>query len=210
MFMRAIPLMLALGLVAGFSGAAAAGESPWTVKVGASQVKPKSDPGLGLSEEVTTEIGLTPAIEYKFSPNIVGEVLLAIPFEHDVEVGGTAVASFKHLPPTFTAKYLFAPEATFSPYVGLGLNYTMVFGEELTAAGIAALGLPAGSKLKGDDSIGLAATIGAEYRLPNSPWGVTLDVRYIKIESDLEINGGTAGTLEVDPLVVGLSASYHY
>ena len=50
--MRAIPLMLALGLVAGFSGAAAAGESPWTVKVGASQVKPKSDPGLGLADNL--------------------------------------------------------------------------------------------------------------------------------------------------------------
>ncbi|MDO8330387.1 MAG: OmpW family outer membrane protein [Fluviicoccus sp.] len=207
--MRALPLMLAMGLVAGFSGVAAAGESPWTVKVGASQIKPKnSDVIAGFDMNVSKELGLTPSIEYKFSPNLVGEVLLAIPFEHDVEVPGAGkVASFKHLPPTFTAKYLFSPEATFSPYVGIGLNYTLVFGEELTATGKAAT---ASNKLTGSDSIGLAATAGLEYRLPNSPWGVALDVRYIKISSDLKLDGNKIGTLKVDPLVVGLSAAYHY
>jgi outer membrane protein len=82
--------------------------------------------------EVSSEVGLTPSIEYKFAPNIVGEVLLAIPFEHEVKVTGgkgAKVATFKHLPPTFTAKYLFTPNAAFSPYVGLGLNYTLVYDE---------------------------------------------------------------------------------
>lgn len=201
--MRAIPLMLALGLVAGFSGAAAAGESPWTVKVGVSQVKPNSDSGI-TGIEVSKENGLTPAIEYKFTPNISGEVLLAIPFEHDVTAGGAKAASFKHLPPTFTAKYYFSPDATISPYVGLGLNYTMVWGEKTTGA-------LAGTKLTADDSIGLAATAGVEYRMANSPWGVALDVRYIQIESDIEVKAaGLKDTLEVNPLVVGLSAVYHY
>lgn len=207
--MRAIPLMLALGLVAGMSGVAAAGDSPWTVKIGASQIKPKSD------SDTSNEVGLTPAIEYKFSPNVVGEVLLAIPFEHDVDDGaGTKIASFKHLPPTFTAKYLFSPGATFSPYVGLGLNYTMVFSQKLDSA-FAAANLPAGSTLSAEDSFGLAATAGFEYRMANSPWGVALDVRYIKISSDIEIKSGAGAvlvedTLKLDPLVVGLSAAYHF
>jgi outer membrane protein W len=38
-----------------------------------------------LRAEVSSEVGLTPSIEYKFAPNIVGEVLLAIPFEHEVK-----------------------------------------------------------------------------------------------------------------------------
>ena len=113
----------------------ASAESPWTVKVGISQINPKSDNGFlanAFTAEVSSEVGLTPAIEYKFAPNIVGEVLLAIPFEHEVKnaATGTEVATFKHLPPTFTAKYLFTPNAAFSPYVGLGLNYTLVFDEE--------------------------------------------------------------------------------
>ena len=84
-----------------------------------------------------------------------------------------------------------------------GLNYTLVYDESIT-----------GAKLKGKDSFGLAATVGFEYRLPNSPWGVTADLRYVKIESDLTLDTGTGakdiGTLVVDPMVFGLSAAYHY
>ncbi len=197
--MRAIPLMLALGLVAGFSGVASAGDSPWALKIGASQVDPKSDSGMA-GMEISSEVGFTPAIEYKFTDNIVGEVLLAIPFEHEIEAGGATAVTFKHLPPTFSAKYLFSPGATFSPYVGLGLNYTLVFDETHVA----------GADVDAGDSVGLAANVGVEYRVPGSKWGVALDVRYIKIESDVDVNGAKAGTLEVDPTVVGLSAVYHY
>lgn len=187
-------------------------ESPWTVRVGFSQVNPKSDNGMlagnTLAAEVSSEVGFTPSIEYKFAPNIVGEVLLGIPFEHEVNVTGgglsdAKVASFKHLPPTFSAKYLFTPNAAFSPYVGVGLNYTLVFDESTTGA-------LAGNKLKGSDSIGLAANVGFEYRMPNSPWGISADLRYIKIESDLTLNGADIGTLAVDPMVLGVSAVYHY
>jgi outer membrane protein len=74
--------------------------------------------GGAFASDVSSEVGFTPAIEYKFAPNIVGEVLLAIPFEHEVKVtggglNGAKVATFKHLPPTFTAKYLFTPRCRF-------------------------------------------------------------------------------------------------
>lgn len=203
--MRTLALCLAVSSFV-FAPVAAMAESPWTVKVGFSQVNPKSDNGDlagGLvAAEVSSEVGFTPSIEYKFAPNVVGEVLLAIPFEHTVEnaKGNNAeVAKFKHLPPTFSAKYLFTPDAAFSPYVGLGLNYTLVFDEE------SGLG-----KLKGKDSFGVAANVGFEYRMPNSPWGISADLRYIKIKSDLTLNGADIGTLTVDPMVIGLSTAYHF
>lgn len=77
----------------------------------------------------------------------------------------------------------------------------MVYDETIILAGV---------KLKGDDSIGLAATVGFEYRLPNSPWGVTADLRYVKIESDLTLDGADIGTLTVDPMVLGVGAAYHF
>jgi outer membrane protein len=135
--------------------------------------------------------------------------LLAIPFEHEVKFTNAAgvpqgkAATFKHLPPTFTAKYLFTPTAAFSPYVGLGLNYTLVYDEKI-----------AGAKLRGKDSFGLAATVGFEYRIPNSQWGVAADLRYAKIKSDLTLDSGAGaadiGSLTVDPMVLGVSAVYHY
>lgn len=212
--MRTLALCLAVSSLA-FAPVAAMAESPWTVKVGFSQVNPKNDNGRlnnALDSEVSSEVGFTPSIEYKFSPNIVGEVLLAIPFEHEVKVTGgglndAKVATFKHLPPTFSAKYLFTPDAAFSPYVGLGLNYTLVFDEKTTGALL-------GTKLKGKDSFGVAANVGFEYRMPNSPWGITADLRYIKIKSDLTLDVGTGatdiGTLTVDPMVLGVSAAYHF
>lgn len=204
--MRTLAVSLAVASLALLPLTASA-ESPWTIKVGVSQINPKSGNGAlaggAFEADVSSEVGFTPAIEYKFAPNIVGEVLLAIPFKHEVKdtKSDTKIASFKHLPPTFTAKYLFTPEAAFSPYVGLGLNYTLVYDEKIVLAG---------AKLKGKDSFGLAATVGFEYRLPNSPWGVTADLRYVKIESDLTLDGNDIGTLTVDPMVFGLSAAYHF
>lgn len=208
--MRNLALFLAMASLVSLPLEAMA-ESPWSIKLGVSQVNPKGGNGLlanTYASEVSTEVGVTPSIEYKFSPNIVGEVLLAIPFEHDVSVTGgglnnSKVASFTHLPPTFSAKYLFSPEAAFSPYIGLGINYTLVYDEKTTGA-------LAGTKLKGKDSFGLAATVGCEYRIPNSQWGVAADLRYIKIKSDLTLNGADIGTLTVDPTVLGVSAVYHY
>ena len=213
MKMRSLVLCLAMASLVSAPMAAMA-ESPWTVKIGVSQINPKGDNGVlangALASEVSSEVGLTPAIEYKFAPNIVGEVLLAIPFEHEVKFTDVATgvakgkaATFKHLPPTFTAKYLFTPTAAFSPYVGLGLNYTLVYGEET-------MGILAGKKLKGKDSFGLAATVGFEYRIPNSQWGVAADLRYVKIKSDLTLDGADIGSLTVDPTVLGVSAVYHY
>ena len=193
MKMRSLVLCLAMASLVSAPMAAMA-ESPWTVKIGVSQINPKGGNGSLASgtfeSEVSTEIGLTPAIEYKFAPNIVGEVLLAIPFKHDVKdtLTNTKIASFKHLPPTFTAKYLFTPEAAFSPYIGLGLNYTLVYDEKIVLAN---------AKLRGKDSFGLAA-----------------DLRYVKIKSDLTLDTGTGaadiGSLTVDPMVLGVSAVYHY
>jgi outer membrane protein len=79
----------------------------------------------------------------------------------------------------------------------------LVFDEKTTGALL-------GTKLKGKDSFGVAANVGFEYRMPNSPWGVTADLRYVKIESDLTLDGADIGTLTVDPMVFGLSAAYHY
>ncbi len=195
-----------------FAAAQSHAESPWSIKVGASYITPKSDNGSlagnTLEAEVSSEIGLTPSIEYAFSENIVGELLLAAPYEHDVDVTGgelvdSKVASFKHLPPTLSVKYIFNPDATFSPYAGIGLNYTIVFDENTEGA-------LAGTELKGDESLGLALNMGLKYQIPDSQWGVVADVRYIEIESDLTLDGADIGTLEVDPLIFGISLSYDF
>lgn len=199
--MKAVFCMVAASLACGTAMA----DTPWLFKAGVSQVQPASDNGRlvsgALEAKVSDEVGLTPAIEYTFAPNLSAELLLAVPYKHDVELNGTKMASFRHLPPTLTLKYSGPEMSGFTPYVGAGLNYTFVYDETIDLTG---------ATLKGDDSVGLAGLIGVNYKLPNSPLGAALDVRYINIESDLTLNGAPIGTLKVNPWVVGLSLSYDY
>lgn len=208
--MRTLSLVTAAALIAGLPMLANAGESPWVVKLGASYVKPKSgnadselQKNAGAQLDISKETNLTPAIEYNLSDTLSTELLLALPFKHDVKAAGSKVAEFKHLPPTVTLKYRMAGKEGFLPYVGVGLNYTKTWGEK-------AVGGLAGNSLKASDSFGPAVQVGAEYRPAGSQWGCAVDLRYIKIKSDLKLNGAKVGALEVDPLVLGVSAVYHY
>jgi outer membrane protein len=70
--------------------------------------------------------------EYFFTPNWSSELLLTYPQSQSVTVresalgGPTNIGSFKHLPPTLTLKYNFNPDGNFRPYVGVGVNLTLM------------------------------------------------------------------------------------
>ena len=106
--------------------------------------------------------------------------------------------SVKQLPPTLSVKYHFPTQSNFKPFVGLGINYTTFFEEES----------PLGT-LELDDSFGLAATVGAEWLVGDSG-AVRLDVRYIKIDSDVSLNGANIGKAEIDPVTVGLAYVHRF
>ncbi len=180
-------------------------ESPWSVKVGFSDVIPKGDGGTlaGFSASTSNNVQFTPSIEYAINPNLSAEVLLATPFTHSVYLDGTKVASFKDLPPTVSLKYSFASYNGFRPYFGLGLNYTLLWGEK-------AYGPLTGSKPHGDNTVGMAGLIGVQYDIPNTPYGVALDIRKVDIVSKMKVDGTKVGDLVVDPWVVGLSAAYKF
>lgn len=192
-------------IVASLACGTALADTPWLFKAGVSQVQPASSNGRlfnsTIQAKVSDEVGVTAAVEYTFAPNLSAELLLAIPYKHDVELNGVKAATFKHLPPTVTVKYSGPEMSGFTPYVGAGLNYTFVYDEQL---------INSNNILKGKDSAGFAALVGANYKLPDSPLGAALDIRYIDIRSDLTLNGIAIGELKVSPWVIGLSLSYAY
>ncbi|MEC7120245.1 MAG: OmpW family outer membrane protein, partial [Pseudomonadota bacterium] len=110
-----------LFLAASLCACGAVADTPWLFKAGISQVRPSDTTIDGDKFSVSNEVNVTPAIEYTFAPNLSAELLLAIPFKHDVEVNGTKAATFKHLPPTVTLKYSGPEMSGFTPYVGAGL-----------------------------------------------------------------------------------------
>lgn len=169
--------------------------------------------GLGLNSD--TQLGLN--VEYFLTPQWGIELLAATPFEHEAtgtgELQGLTIAEFKHLPPTLSLVYHLAPMGAVQPYVGLGVNYTFLFDEKLTAEAdstFASLGLNNGH-VKLDNSVGLAAQLGIDFHL-DEHWLINASVRWIDLETDAEIqfSGGNSvtSTIEVDPFVYTLSVGY--
>jgi outer membrane protein len=216
-------------LIAGPAQAYEAGD--WLFRVGVTSVDPKSD---NLDTAVPAGEGTTPVtIEvdsgttltfngtYFFTPNWGLEVLAAAPFNHDIEIKGIGkIAETDHLPPTFSLQYHFLPDGAFQPYVGLGLNMTIFFSEDVDQALIDTVealnpGLDVtGADLDLDTSFGLAAQVGADFIL-NENWTINFDVRWINIETDAELTVDPVGTLdlgtvEIDPWVYGINVGYKF
>ncbi len=209
MIMRSIrfaPLAaaLVLGGLAAPAFAQQAGE--WTFGIGAHQVNPKSDNGslVGgtLDVEVGSDVRPTITAEYFFRDNWGIEVLAAWPFEHDIAIAGLGrVGSTKHLPPTVSVQYHFG-EGTVKPFVGLGVNYTLFSGEDTTGA-------LAGADLELDDSYGLAAHAGIDFKV-GEKGAIRIDARWIDIDTDAKLNGADIGTVEIDPLVYGAAYVFKF
>lgn len=196
---------VALIALMGMSASAMAGN--WQVKVGASSLAPTEDQnvlanGAFTNVEASQEYGFTPSVEYFFNDNFSAELLLATPFEHDVTSNGTKIASFKHLPPTITAKYNFKNSTGFTPYVGVGATVVIPWDEEIVIEG---------AKLNADVGYGVAGQVGLNFQPADAKnWGVFADVRYADVKSELELNGTAIGDLEVNPWVYTIGYSYKF
>ncbi|ARE81754.1 OmpW family outer membrane protein [Roseovarius sp. EC-HK134] len=168
--------------------------------------------GLGLGwiepdSATTTAVGrvsadgaLSPTItvEYFIAKNVGIELLASLPFEHDVDLAGAGqVGEVKHLPPTLSLQYHFTNSSAFTPFVGVGVNYTYFFDEK-------GKGPLAGVSLDLDDSWGLALHAGADYAISEKS-AVRLDVRYIDIETDVKVGGAQIGKVKIDPWVFNVA-----
>lgn len=191
-------LALALGAVAMPAFAQSAGD--WTLGFGVHAVDPKSDNGSlvdgALKVDVDTDVKPTLTFEYFVRDNLGIEVIAAWPFEHDISIDGLGtVGSTKQLPPTVSLQYHFNSKGKVSPFVGAGVNYTTFFSEDTRGA-------LEGSKLKLDDSWGLAAHAGIDFAVGERS-AIRVDARWIDIDTDVKLDGADIGTVKIDPIVYG-------
>lgn len=203
------------------------------VRAGAVTVDPREDsgavelagaalPGTGATLDSDTQLGLNFA--YMLTDKVGIELLAATPFSHEVGVKGVSaltgipgldgkLADIKHLPPTVSVVYYpLANGSAFQPYVGVGLNYTTFFQEDLSSARKA----QGFSSLELDDSFGLAFQVGADYMLSDK-WMVNAQVRYIDIDTEATVKGPTAlgvqktkVDVDVDPWVYMVGLGYKF
>ncbi len=202
--MRKTPLMLSALILAVSAAAPAMAQSQgdWTIGAGVHQVAPKSDNGSLAGGTLAVDVGndVKPTItgEYFIADNLGIEVLAALPFKHDINIAGLGrVGSTKHLPPVVSLQYHFNSAGKVSPFIGAGLNYTTFFSESTGGA-------LAGSKLKLDDSFGLAAHVGLDFQISPKA-AIRVDARWADIDTDVRLDGAKLGTVNIDPLVYGAS-----
>ncbi|OWY39076.1 hypothetical protein CEK28_09315 [Xenophilus sp. AP218F] len=134
---------------------------------------------------------------YMITNNIGAELILGTS-RHKITANGADIGKVSVLPPTLTLQYHFAPEATFRPYVGAGINYTRFYD-----TGLNALGTNISVK---QNSWGGALQVGADVAI-NKDWFVNFDVKKLWISTDVtadQLGGAKLGTLDVNPWVFGL------
>lgn len=182
-----------------------ANEGNWLVRVRALSLEPadKSDPisGTGAADRVGVENKIIPEVDvsYFWTKNIATELVLTVPQRHDVTLDGTNIGSFKHLPPSLLLQYHFNPEGQFRPYVGVGVNYTLIGGERL-----------ANNMQLENSSVGAVVQAGFDVKVSSNVF-LNFDVKKIQLRSDLySASGDKLSTLKLDPLLWGVGIGYRF
>lgn len=193
-----------------------------SVNVGAINVNPDNsssaineNPALGLKPDSDTQLGIT--VDYAFNDKWVLELVAATPFSHDVNgaggLAGNKIANIKHLPPSFIAQYHFLESTSaFRPFVGVGVNYTIFFDEQPSAALKTVLGTD-NVEVKLDNSFGFVAQAGFNYMFDQN-WGLHAMVSVMDIETDATVYADGAQALtsdvKIDPVVAMLGVKYSF
>jgi outer membrane protein len=219
---------IAMALTAPMFAHAEAGD--WVVRIRAVNVSPNEESDLGKTvnkvvgagtmssgAELTVSDKVIPELDisYYFTKNIAAELILALGTRHNVSiaddsvgaVGNQDLGSVNLLPPTLTAQWHFNPDQMIDPYVGAGINYTIMLDRNLKGSS----GAIDGNKIKIDsDSFGWALQAGVDINLKDG-WLINADVKYLDIDTDVKLKGAVTGNawrkidnLDINPWVVGV------
>jgi outer membrane protein len=146
---------------------------------------------------------------YFFTPNFSVN-LIAATTRHELEARGTTLGTVDlghtwALPPTLTLQYHPLPASRFSPYVGVGANWTAFYSEGGSLS-------PGVYNVNVDNSFGFALNAGLDIELaPN--WLMNLDVKWIYMRPDATVDtalGRINASAHVDPWVVGVGVRYRF
>jgi outer membrane protein len=209
-------LSIAATLLAALAAASAlADEGPLEIRIRAAYLDPanKSDAipslkvppnAIHINSKVLPEIDF----EYFVTPAWSSELILTYPQSQTVTVeqsalgGATVIGTFKHLPPVLTVKYNLNPGGDFRPYVGAGVNFTLLMDVRLAVPGVGALELSR-------SSVGPAAQGGFDYKLAEH-WFANADVKWAMMRAEVKFNSADIARVRVDPLLFALGVGYRF
>lgn len=195
-------LLAAATICALTTGAALAqtAEGPWMVRARAVSLQSANGDGTGLGLSINNKVIPEVDFSYFFTPNVAAELILTVPQQHTLNsrtVGGD-IGTIKHLPPTLLLQYHFDAPG-FKPYIGAGMNFTRFSDVDLTVAG---------AEVK-STSVGGALQVGVDVPIGKSLY-LNFDLKKVYIGTDVYLNGNKLGSLNVDPLLIGVGLGYRF
>ena len=205
----AFALIAALSVAGAPRAAGADEEGVFEIRLHALQVSPAnlSAPiaALGVPKNaVTTNPKLIPEFElvYHARAHFAAELIGAWMQKQKAFLAGQQLGSFQYLPPTFMLQYQLAPFAAIRPYVGVGINHTLINAVNIAAPGVGSLTL-------NSSSTGPAIQFGADYRIGPREF-LNVDVKQVWIRSPVYADGMNVTTVYINPLLVGVGLSYRF
>lgn len=145
---------------------------------------------------------------YFITDNIALELIAAVT-QHEVQlnnssIGDVDLGDVMLLPPTLTVQYHFMPKAKFSPYLGVGINWTLFF-DQNKSSDI--------DSINYTNSVGPAFQAGLDMAITDR-WFLNVDVKKVFIETDVVVSAlGTtinAKDVDIDPWIVGFGFGYRF
>lgn len=186
----------------------------WLIRVRALGILPDTDSDLSVAGTPTSLAGVdiddsyVPELDitYFLTKNIAIELVLALS-KHDVEgtgaLAGTDIGDFYIIPPHLMLQYHFDMGNGFKPYIGAGVNYSLIFNEG-NAAGF--------NGLKIDNGFGFSLQAGVDIQVKDN-WYLNVDVKKTWLNVDAKTNLGAIpvrADIDVDPWVIGVGLGYRF
>jgi len=188
--------------------------NPWMVRVRAIGVIPGGSNKVyaggaqvgGGKVDMTNSVVPELDITYFFTKNIAAELILGTT-PHTAKGKGTIAAlgtlgKVWLLPPTLTVQYHFTDFGAFKPYVGIGANLTLFYGEEHGAL----------NQFKVRHAVGAAFQVGFDYMLTKN-WGINVDVKKLILRTDAKGSLGgipVKAKMHLDPWIIGTGITYKF
>lgn len=219
MFKRTHLLALAsasvLGLLSANAYAAASSTTStfdhWQVRLRGIYVQPETSSQYLSATPGVKVANVSPAmapefdINYFFTPHWSTELILATT-RHSVDASdGIDLGSVWALPPTLTLLYHCMPGQWFSPYAGMGVNYTWFYhAKDGSTPGI--------TNIHYDSAAGVAFQVGADMNL-NAQWSLNIDVKKILLKTTAHADvAGVPNSVNVtlNPWIFGAGVGYRF
>ncbi|MCF8167445.1 MAG: outer membrane beta-barrel protein [Rhodoferax sp.] len=221
---NAVKYLLIPAIVVCASAAQAQTAGSWLVRAGATTITPNvtsgdlSPPSLPSTQaSIGSSSRVSGGITYMLTNNVVLDLPLAVPFEHEISGasainGAGKIGSVKALPATVFAQWRFMEaNSAFRPYVGFGITYAAFFGARSTSTLTAISGgTPSNpTTISVESKWAASAQLGASVAL-NKNWFVDANYTYTPLSTRTTLSTNQTMDSKINPSSFSLAVGYKF